>query len=81
MSGKDEKPRPVVEMDERIACPNCGETYWEQYQSYSSTLTINLENGFTDENDIEWFDASEWVCANCGNGAPIHIYTKLGRLR
>lgn len=80
MSGKDEKPKSVVETDDRIACPNCGGTYWEQYQSYSSTLTINLENDFTDEGDIEWYDASEWQCANCGNTAPRYIAVKLGRL-
>lgn len=80
MSGKDEKPKPVIETDERVACPECGETEWEQFHSYSNVSRIDLESGFTDEGDIEWCDASEWQCTNCGGEAPRYIAVKLGRL-
>lgn len=80
MSGQDERPVLVVKEDERIECPNCGGTMWEQIQSYSNILATDLESGLTHESDVEWYDASEWLCANCGNGAPRYIAVKLGRL-
>lgn len=81
MSGKDEKPAPLVKREEQdlIACPHCGSTTWKQYQSYSSTTLVNLEDGSVTEEEPEWYDADDWLCSECDEYPPGHICEELRR--